>query len=91
MPRARLCTTRRSNATGAGNRLLSSSYGWVVCCVVLLVVETIGRGVVVVVCSVELLRVTAGGDPAQPASTAVPAIIATPTARLKRDVVLVIV
>jgi hypothetical protein len=70
---------------------LPSSYGWVVCCVVVVVVETSGGGVVVVVCWVVLVRVTVGGDEAQPASTAVPAIIATPTARLKRDVVLVIV
>jgi hypothetical protein len=62
----------------------------VVCCVVV-VVETSGGGVVVVVCSEVLVRVTVGDDAAQPASMAVPAIIATPTARLKRDVVLVIV
>jgi hypothetical protein len=54
------------------------------------VVETTGAGVVVVLCSDVLVRVTAGGDAAQPASTAAPAIIAKPTARLKRDVVLVI-
>jgi hypothetical protein len=72
------------------NRSLPSGYGWLVCCVVV-VVETTGAGVVVVVCSVVLVRVTAGGDAAQPASTAVPAIIATPTARPKRDVLLVIV
>jgi hypothetical protein len=62
----------------------------VVCCVVV-VVETSGGGVVVVVCSEVLVRVTVGDDAAQPASMAVPAIIATPTARVKRDVVLVIV
>jgi hypothetical protein len=69
---------------------LPSGYGWLVCCVVV-VVETSGGGAVVVVCWVVLLRVTVGDDAAQPASIAVPAIIATPTARLKRDVVLVIV
>ena len=56
----------------------------------MVVVDTSGGGVVVVVCWVVLVRVTVDGDEAQPLSTAVPAIIATPTARLKRDVVLVI-
>jgi hypothetical protein len=57
---------------------------------VVVVVATTGAGVVVVVCSVVDVRVTVGGAP-QPANTAVPASIATPTARLKRDVVFVIV
>jgi hypothetical protein len=55
------------------------------------VVETSGGGVVVVVCSEVLVRVTVGGDAAQPASRAVPAIIATPIAEPKYNVVLVIV
>jgi hypothetical protein len=67
-----------------------SGYGCVVCCVVV-VDETSGGGVVVVVCWLVLVRVTVGGDEAQPASTAMPAIIATPTTRLRRDVVLDIV
>jgi hypothetical protein len=71
------------------NRSLPSGYGWFVCCVVVEVVETTGAGVLVVVCSVLDVRVADG--PPQPASTTVPASIATPTARLKRDVVLVIV
>jgi hypothetical protein len=69
--------------------LLPQGHGWVVCCVVV-VVETSGGGVAVVVWSVVLVRVTVGGDPAQPTSIPVPTIIATPTAKLKRDVVLVI-
>lgn len=59
-------------------------HGCWVTCVVVVVVETAGRGVVVVDCSVVVVRVTGGS--AQPASVAVPASKARLSARVKRDV-----
>ena len=57
---------------------------------VVVVVDTAGRGIVVV-CSVVLVRVVTGDGPPQPASIAVPAISAMPNARPKRDVLMFIV
>ena len=48
------------------------------------VVETTGRGIVVVDCSVVVVRVTGGSE--QPASAVVPASKARLSARVKRDV-----
>jgi hypothetical protein len=55
------------------------------------VVDTTGRGVVVVVCSVVVVRVTGGGESLQPASMAVPASSATPSAGPNLNAMLVIV
>jgi hypothetical protein len=58
--------------------------------VVVVVVVGGGAGVVIVDCSEEEEVRLSGSEP-QPASIAVPAISATPTARRKRDVVAIIV
>ena len=49
------------------------------------VVETVGRGAVVVVCSVVVVRVTGAGGSAQPASAAMPTSNARPSAWRERE------
>ena len=63
----------------------AAGQGTCTCRVVVVVVDTAGRGVTVVVCSVVLVRVT-GDDEEQPAKIAAPATSAVLNARLKRDV-----
>lgn len=71
-----------------GSSIPSGQGRWV-CFVVVVVVDVDGGGVVLVDCSVVVVRLTGGGPP-QPASNTVPAISAMPTTRLKRNVVSII-
>jgi hypothetical protein len=80
---------RRRHPVPAAYRLWHRLYGCRVCCVVVVVVDTAGRGTEVVVSRVVVVRI--GSGPPHADSITIPASMAMPIAMLNRDFVWVII